>query len=187
MLSNEDIIPCHCGFSPRSEHFCRAYKRHSSQFMTELWTKEEMWRMLRRPLAINQRRDWMLEPKYFYLWRPMGIIWGSVTFLRRLMETESHRVFGCLLWTNSRPLRCLETSEGPLLFVFMAVWGFLQQLSTRWKICLLCGIPSLINAVSWDISTGIWGLLWKLISVTVLIPPGRSLTCSVRQTCLTCR
>lgn len=99
------------------------------------------------------------------------------------METESHGVCGCLLWTNSRPLRCLETSEGPLLFVFMVVWGFLQQFSTRWKLCFLCGISSLINAIPWDIYVGIWGPLWKLISVTVLIPPGRSLTHSVRQIC----
>lgn len=83
---------------------------------------------------------------------------------------------------NFRPLSCLRTSEGPLIIVFMAVWGLLLQLSTRWRLWHLCGIPSLINAIPWDMSVGIWRVLWKFTSVTVLIPPGSSLAHSIRRT-----
>lgn len=102
----------------------------------------------------------------------------SVTFLGRLTEMESQSI-----WVSpsadSRTLRCLRTSEGPLL---IGCTGFPTAAFYQMETAIFVGFPSLINAIPWDISVGIWEALWKFTSVTVLIPPGRSLTHSARQT-----
>lgn len=123
-LFNEVIMPCSCGCSHGAGISAQHINGPVPNYTTDLWTKEETWRMLRRwkMLAINQRKNWMPEPNYFWPPRPI--------FLRDdFCECHTPRQIDGdgktqSIWVapsaNSGPLACLRTSEGCLFIIFVA-------------------------------------------------------------------